>query len=164
MYRRNPILQSGLVLLVLLTFLVQWAPEAHAWEREAHSVLAERRAKLIAEAGGPVVIFGYTGHEEANPSYVFLQEENFYYLTGHNEEGAALLLVPESAAQKGWSGPREILYLPPRDLAGEKGNGPRVGSVSPGIQEKTGFARVETFAKLRDALAALAKNYPEIYT
>jgi Xaa-Pro aminopeptidase len=39
-----------------------------------------------------------------------------------------------------------------------------MGPDDPGIQEKTGFARVETFAKLRDTLAALAKNYPEIYT
>jgi Xaa-Pro aminopeptidase len=164
MYRRNPILQSGLVLLVLLTFLVQWAPEAHAWEREPNSVFAERRAKLIAEAGGPVVIFGYTGHEEANPSYVFLQEENFYYLTGHHEEGAALLLVPEAAEQKGWTGPREILYLPPRDLAEEKWNGPRMSPDDPGIRQKTGFADVEPFAKLRETLASLAKNFPEIYT
>jgi Xaa-Pro aminopeptidase len=111
-----------------------------------------------------VVVFGYTGHEEANPSYVFMQEENFYYLTGHNEEGAALLLMPESAEQKGWSGAREVLYLPARDLAEEKWNGPRIGPDDPGIQARTGFARVETFAKLRDQLSALAKNYPEIYT
>ena len=110
------------------------------------------------------MLFGYTGHEEANPSYVFLQEQNFYYLTGHDEEGAALLLVPESAAQKDWTGPREILYLPPRDLAQERWNGPRMGPEDPGIQEKTGFARVETFAKLHDTLASLSKNYPEIYT
>ena len=135
-----------------------------AWEREPNSVFAERRAKLIAAVNAPIVLFGYTGHEEANPSYVFMQEENFYYLTGHNEEGAALLLVPESAAQKGWTGPREILYLPPRDLAEEKWNGPRMGPDDPGIKEKTGFADVETFAKLHDTLAALAKDFPEIYT
>jgi Xaa-Pro aminopeptidase len=127
-------------------------------------MFAERRTKLIAAINAPVVLFGYTGHEEANPSYVFMQEENFYYLTGHNEEGAALLLVPESAAEKGWSGAREILYLPPRDMAEERWNGPRMGPDDPGIQEKTGFARVENFTKLHDALVALAKNYPDIYT
>jgi Xaa-Pro aminopeptidase len=141
-----------------------FAPLLGAWEREPLSVFAERRAKLEAAVNAPVVLFGYTGHEEANPSYVFMQEESFYYLTGHNEEGAALLLVPESASEKGWSGPREILYLPPRDPAQEKWNGPRMGPDDPGIQEKTGFARVETFAKLRDAILSLAKNYPDIYT
>jgi Xaa-Pro aminopeptidase len=149
---------------ILLLLLACVAPMLRAWEREPLSVFAERRAKLIAAINAPVVLFGYTGHEEANPSYVFLQEQNFYYLTGHDEEGAALLLVPESAAQKDWTGPREILYLPPRDLAQERWNGPRMGPEDPGIREKTGFARVEEFAKLHDTLAALAKNYPEIYT
>jgi len=159
--KRRSSIRCGVFALLLVAAL---APILRAWEREPLSVFAERRARLVAAVNAPVVLFGYTGHEEANPSYVFMQEENFYYLTGHNEEGAALLLLPESAEQKGWSGAREILYLPPRDLAEERWNGLRLGPDDPGIQEKTGFARVETFAKLRDALAALAKNYPEIYT
>ncbi|MGD0910055.1 MAG: Xaa-Pro peptidase family protein [Candidatus Acidiferrales bacterium] len=160
MNRRKTILKTGV--LVLLSVCL--ASLARAWEREPNAVFAERRAKLMSAIDAPIVLFGYTGHEEANPSYVFMQEENFYYLTGHNEEGAALLLVPESAAQKGWTGPREILYLPPRDPAEEKWNGPRMGPDDPGIKEKTGFADVETFAKLHDAVAALAMNFPEIYT
>src|SRR5271168_275222 len=157
---RSSILR-GVIALLLVVCL---APLLRAWEREPNSVFAERRAKLEAAINAPIVIFGYTGHEEANPSYVFMQEENFYYLTGHNEEGAALLLMPESAAQKGWTGPREILYLPPRDPAEEKWNGPRIGPDDRGIKEKTGFADVETFAKLHDSVASLAINFPEIYT
>ena len=152
------------MLIFQMVLLASLAPPASAWEREPNSVFAERRAKVMAAVGAPVVIFGYTGHEEANPSYVFMQEENFYYLTGHNEEGAALLLVPESAAQKGWTGPREILYLPPRDLAEEKWNGPRLGPDDPGIKEKTGFAKVEIFTKLHETLANLSRDFPEIYT
>src|SRR5579859_6595047 len=151
MNRSKSILRGigGLLLVACL------APVLRAWEREPLGVFAERRAKLEAAINAPIVVFGYTGHEEANPSYVFLQEENFYYLTGHNEEGAALLLVPESAEQKGWSGPREILYLPPRDPAQEKWNGPRLGPDDPGIKEKTGFADVEVFSKLHETLANL---------
>jgi Xaa-Pro aminopeptidase len=164
MNRRSWILRSVLVLLTLACA----ASLVRAWEREPLSVFGERRAKLIAAVNAPVVLFGYTGHEEANPSYVFAQEENFYYLTGHNEEGAALLLVPESVdqkgAQKGWTGPREILYLPARDLSQEKWNGTRLGPDDPGIKEKTGFADVEPFTKLHDTLATLAKNFPDIYT
>src|ERR1700735_2472065 len=115
MNRRSAILRCGIA-FILLAWLVPLVPRALAWESEPNAAFAERRAKLIAAINAPVVLFGYTGHEEANPSYVFMQEENFYYLTGHNEEGAALLLIPETAAQKGWTGPREILYLPPRDL------------------------------------------------
>src|SRR6202158_3637723 len=160
MKRRSSILRGVFALLVLLVCL---APMLRGGEREPLSVFAERRAKLAAAVNAPVVLFGYTGHEEANPSYVFMQEENFYYLTGHNEEGAALLLVPESAVEKGWTGPREILYLPPRNPDEKKWNGPRMGPDDPGIKEKTGFATVETFEKLHDAVAALAKTFPEIY-
>ncbi len=160
MNRRIAILR-GVVALLLVACA---APMLRAWEREPLSVFAERRAKLVATLDAPVVLFGYTGHEEANPSYVFMQEENFYYLSGHNEEGAAMLLVPESAVQKGWTGPREILYLPPRNPEEERWNGPRMGPEDPGIQEKTGFASVQEFGKLRDTLAALSKNYPVIYT
>ncbi|HEX3371836.1 MAG TPA: Xaa-Pro peptidase family protein [Candidatus Acidoferrales bacterium] len=155
------LLTRSMCAILLAALLV---PMLRAWEREPVNVFAERRAKLEAALNAPVVLFGYTGHEESNPSYVFMQEENFYYLTGHNEEGAALLLVPESAQQKGWSGPREILYLPARNLAEEKWNGPRLGPDDPGIHEKTGFANVEDFSKLHDTLVALAKNSPEVYT
>jgi Xaa-Pro aminopeptidase len=160
MNRRSPILRGSLILFVLV-FL---APLVRAWEREPSSVFAERRAKLMAAINEPVVLFGYTGHEEANPSYVFMQEENFYYLTGHNEEGAALLLLPESATQKGWSGPREILYLPPRDLLQERWEGPRMGPDDPGIKEKTGFAAVESFTKLHETLANLDREFVEMFT
>jgi Xaa-Pro aminopeptidase len=164
MKNSNLRMRSALRLLILMSCIAALAPPALAWEREPTTVFAERRAKLMAAINAPIVLFGYTGHEESNPSYVFMQEENFYYLTGHNEEGAAMLLVPESALQKGWTGPREILYLPPRDLPQEKWNGPRIGPDDPGIREKTGFADVQTFAKLHDTLAGLAKNYPELYT
>src|ERR1700722_5565837 len=116
MKRRKPILR-GLIAVLLFASIT---PMLRAWEREPLSVFAARRARLIAAVNAPVVLFGYTGHEEANPSYVFMQEENFYYLTGNNEEGAALLLVPESAGEKSWTGPREILYLPPRNPAEER--------------------------------------------
>ena len=54
----------------------------------------------------PSSCFGYTGKENSSPSYVFNQEENFYYLTGHNEEGAALLIVPAERRRKRLEGPQ----------------------------------------------------------
>ena len=135
-----------------------------AREREANSVYAERRARLAAQLGSPVVLFGYTGKENSSPSYVFNQEENFYYLTGHNEEGAALLILPPDAAGKDWKGPREILFLPPRDPSEERWNGPRMGPADPGIAGQTGFAAVQPYPQLKARLAELAKSYHEIYT
>src|SRR2546425_11347363 len=73
-------------------------PPARAQERrdrEPNSVYADRRAKLAAQVDAPIVLFGFTGREESAQTYMFEQEENFYYLTGHNEEGAALLILPK---------------------------------------------------------------------
>ena len=148
----------------VLLALAMLAPLAAAREREPLEVYAARRAKLSAAVNAPIVLFGYTGLEEANPSYVFSQEENFYYLTGHNEEGAALLLMPASAAEKGWSGPREIFYLPPRNPQAENWNGPRLAPDDPKIQDKTGFVYAASFEKLRGTLAEVAKSFSEIYT
>src|SRR5262245_49739223 len=127
-------------------------------EREPNEVYAGRRARLIEQLKAPVVLFSYTGRENSAPSYIFNQEENFYYLTGHNEEGAALLLVPTGAAEAGSSPlPREILFLPPRNFTQERWNGPRIGPEDPGVEQKTGVASVEPFGNLKGRLAALAK-------
>ena len=60
-------------------------------EREPNSVYSERRQKLASTLDGPVVLLGYTGKEEEAQTYIFAQEDNFYYLTGQNEEEAALV-------------------------------------------------------------------------
>lgn len=144
--------------------LVLLAGPALARVREPNAVYAERRARLRAQVDGPIVLFGYTGKEDASPSYVFNQEENFYYLTGHNESGAALVLVPGSSETKAWKGPHEILFLPPHDPYHERWEGLRMGPDDPGVQEKTGFESVESFANLGGELDKLAKLFPYFYT
>ena len=150
-------------MLVVFIALCLGAPLV-AREREANSVYADRRARLVAELKGPVVLFGYTGRENSSPSYVFFQEPNFYYLTGHNEEGAAILLVPAESADKGWKGPHEILFLPPRNPEEEKWNGPRMSPGDPDLEQKTGFAAIEPFSNLKSSLADLVQSYHDIWT
>jgi Xaa-Pro aminopeptidase len=111
-----------------------------------------------------VVMFGFTGRETNLQDRTFFQENNFYYLTGHNEAGAALILLPEASAGKSVEGPHEILYLPPRDPASERWNGTRLGPADSGIAEKTGFAAVEPFAALHGELEKLGKVCPNFYT
>ncbi|MGO9640627.1 MAG: aminopeptidase P N-terminal domain-containing protein [Candidatus Acidiferrales bacterium] len=135
-----------------------------AREREPNSVYADRRAKLAAQLGAPVVVFGYTGKEESSAEYVFNQEPNFYYLTGHNEENATLVEVPAGASAKGWQGATDILFLPPRDPEQEKWNGPRMAPNDPDIRDRTGFADVEPSDALRDTLRKLQHIYPEMFT
>src|ERR1700724_1974861 len=93
---------------------------------------ADRRAQLAAQADSPIVLWGFSGREEVSQAYVFAQEENFYYLTGHNEEGAGLIIFPapkrhiaspaaagspNAAHDDAASAPREIFFLPAKDPA-----------------------------------------------
>ena len=142
-------------------------PAQERREREPNSVYAERRAKIAAETDGPVILWGLTGREESAQTYIFHQEDCFYYLTGHNEEGAGLIFLPAAkngSTKDNWTGPREILFLPPKDPVKEKWNGVRMSPSDPGIQSRTGFATVESFPEMRATVEKLAKLYPTIYT
>jgi len=172
----------------LVILALACALPALARQREPNGAYADRRAKLLAQVDGPVVLFGYTGKENDSPSYVFNQEENFYYLTGHNEAGAALLLIPAAPNGKGSNGPpagrsarsperlrrvgdpsagegpREILFLPPRDRGRERWDGPRVGPTDADVEERTGFAEVKAFSDLRTELERVGKVFTSVYT
>lgn len=131
-------------------------------EREPNDVYAARRAKIAAQVEGPVVLWGLTGREEFSQAYIFAQEDNFYYLTGHNEEGAGLIILPKlkDGQRDGWDGPREVLYLPAKDPQKEKWNGPRMSPSDADISGTTGFASLQPFGEMRAAIEKLAKAYP----
>ncbi len=150
--------------LALVAIATLTAGVATARFRELSEEYAARRAELISKIDGPTVIFGYTGHEDLSEFAVFFQEKNFYYLTGDDEPGGAVLLIPDPPAGKSLEGPREILYLLPRNYAQEHWEGPKMGPDDPGIAGKTGFASVQPFANLRAKLEDLAKIYPAFYT
>jgi Xaa-Pro aminopeptidase len=168
---RRLFLQSacGTVILLVLASL----PFAHSAdaqqrrEREPNSVYAQRRAKLAATADAPIILTGLNGREEDSQAYVFAQEANFYYLTGHNEEEAGLILLPpaDSKGKKDdFQGPREIFFLPAKNPAKERWNGVRMSPSDPGIQARTGFADVRPFSEMRATIERLAKFYPAFYT
>jgi Xaa-Pro aminopeptidase len=157
------------------------APQANAQqrrEREPNIIYAERRAQLAAQADGPIILWAFTGREEVSQANVFAQEENFYYLTGHNEEGAGLIIFPapkhdnaspaaagsSTATREEASRPREIFFLPTKDPAKEKWNGLRMSPTDPDISARTGFATVKPFAEMRAEVEKLAKIYPAVYT
>jgi Xaa-Pro aminopeptidase len=161
------------VLLLAIFVSICSVPPAQAQqrrEREANSAYAARRAKLAAQIDAPILLWGFAGREESSQAYVFAQEDNFYYLTGHNEEGAGLIIMPAlrsgggAAPVTSWDGPQEILFLPPKNAAKEKWNGLRMSPSDPGIQARTGFASVLPFPEMRATLEKLAKLYPTIYT
>jgi Xaa-Pro aminopeptidase len=171
-WSRGLLILSG-TLVASLPFLICAEPEAAAQqrrEREPNSVYAERRAKLSSHVDGPIILWGFTGREESSQAYVFAQEESFYYLTGHNEEGAGLIIVPELRSGGGtvavtvWDGPQEMLFLPVKDPAKEKWNGVRMSPSDPGIEARTGFSAVKPFKEMRATIEKLADLCASFYT
>jgi len=79
-----------------------------------------RRAALRSKLDGPLVLFGYTSKQDPSEVGIFFQEPNFYYLSGHDEADAALMILPDAPAGQTGNGPHEILYLPARYLQLEK--------------------------------------------
>ncbi len=162
-------LRAGLRCLMVLIPLLLASTSVSAQqrrEREPNSVYEQRRAQLAAQVDGPIVLWGFTGREESSQSYVFAQEDNFYYLTGHNEEGAGLILLPalKTGASDKWTGPREILFLPSKNPEKERWNGVRLSPADPDIQARTGFAAVKPFEEMRATVEKLAKDFPDFYT
>jgi Xaa-Pro aminopeptidase len=166
------LLRLGLVVSALALTVTAFETRAQQRrEREPNSAYAERRAKLAAEVDAPIVLWGLTGREEFSEAYVFAQEENFYYLTGHNEEGAAIVVWPsgklatgEAAAAGNGDVGSGTLFLPAKDAAKEKWNGVRMSPSDPGIEARTGFSEVKPFSELRATVERLAKTYPHFYT
>src|SRR6266853_5496750 len=158
------------ILLILVPLAVCLAAfPARAQERrdrEPNSVFADRRAKLAVQIESPIILWGLTGREESSQTYIFEQEENFYYLTGHNEEGAGLIILPaaKSSTTDPASGPREIFYLPAKNPLKEKWNGVRMSPAEPGIEARTGFVAVKPFPDMRAEVENLAKTYPSFCT
>lgn len=166
--RSRGVVNSGaraLVGLLCLAALATGVKAQERREREPHSVYAERRAKLAAHIDGPIVLWGFTGREEISESYVFAQEENFYYLTGHNEEGAGLIILPAGPKGEVPNVAREILFLPAKNPQKEKWNGMRMSPSDPDIEARTGFASVKPFESgFRALVENLAKIFPGLCT
>lgn len=155
-----------LLAVLVIVACTGWAAAQQRREREPNSTYAARRAKLSANIDGPIILLGFTGKEEESQTYIFAQEENFYYLTGHNEEESALILLPSEghkARNDDWPS-REMFFLPAKDARKEKWNGARMVSTDPGIEMRTGFSVVKPFPELRATVERLARVYSTFYT
>src|SRR5579872_3703219 len=118
-----------------------------------------RRADLRKSLpDGVTVLFGRTEDREEDLRTGFFQESNFYYLTGWQEPGAILLLapLPEDSKAPPYAArarlPREILFLPERDLDQEKWTGPKLAPGDPNARELTGFDTVVPAEKFESEL------------
>jgi Xaa-Pro aminopeptidase len=118
---------------------------ANATERQPNADYHARRAALAKSLdGGALILFAPTEAEGPNNLYGFRQEDNFYYLTGWGEPGAALLINSNPYM--------EILFLAEHNVTQEKWTGPKLGPEDPQAGQKTGFDKVESLDKMHDEL------------
>src|SRR6185436_14159202 len=121
------------------------------FERQPNADYRVRRDKLAAKLnGGVAVLFAAMEGERG-----FRQDNDFYYLTGWTEPGAALVI----------SDKKQILYLPGQNVSQEKWTGPKLTAESPDIDKITGFDTVHALDLLRnDLVSILPASMVTIYT
>ena len=141
---------------ILLFLLLFFGICASATDRQSN---ADYRARRVALANAmhvaTLVLFAPTEPEGPNDLYGFRQEDNFYYLTGWAEPGAAVLISSASQDSTSTPNPRgytEILFLPTRNAIQEKWTGPKLGPDDPKAAQITGFDKVESLDKIHDEL------------
>ncbi len=157
--------------LMGLALALAGATLAPALEREPWPVFAERRAKLLEKlSDGVTVLFAYTELEGSSLRSSFRQENNFYYLTGWNQPGAILMLIPmvkqANSPVRGEVNamPRQILYLPARNPKQEQWTGPKIGPYDEGVAEKTGFQTVRGAELFEADLSKAVTGFGKLYT
>jgi Xaa-Pro aminopeptidase len=154
-----------LFVVVLLTLL---APLCWSLDRQPNSDYRARRQALASKAsGGVVLLFAPNEAEGPNDLYGYRPDDNFFYLTGWSEPGAALVItaateVKDNLPARPYS---EILFLPSRNYSQEKWTGPKLGPENPDAARITGFDKVEVLDNLRSELVTLlTKPRSAVYT
>jgi Xaa-Pro aminopeptidase len=143
-------MRSKMALCVLL-MAVQ---AAYAFDSVPMAEYRQRRVKLAAELhGGSALIVA--AHEPLMEYQDYRQDEDFFYLTGSNEPGGALIVIgdgPATTTRLGTVVPahsyREILFLPMRDPVREKYTGPKTDAATPGARELLGVDEVMPLSAL----------------
>ena len=129
-------------------------PFACSLEKQPASVYHARRVALGARLRGGVAVL-FAAEEPQLDFMPYRQDSDFYYLTGWNEPGAALLIVgdaPQAPAPRAY---KEILFLPTRDLHMEKYTGAKLDASSPGVAEAAGVDSVQAMTDLPAVLNRL---------
>ena len=84
-----------------------------------------RRQKLMEQVKDGVVVILGNVEEDAGVEARYRQNNWMAYLTGVRTPEAAVMLVPAGLPSEG--GAKEIIFIPPRDLAGERWTGVQLG-------------------------------------
>ncbi len=135
------------LLLVFCLFIqLSWA-----LDRQPNADYHARRQALASKIkNGVVLLFAPNEAEGPNDLYGYRPDDNFFYLSGWPEPGAALLIAasPEHPYT-------EILFLPDHNPSQEKWTGPKLGPEDTESARITGFDRIAALDNLRSELVRL---------
>ena len=150
--------------LLITIFLL--AQLTFALDRQPNADYHMRRQALASRANSVVLVFAPTEAEGPNDLYGFRQDDNFFYLSGWAQPGAALLIAPAAEGKDSPARPyTEILFLPAHNRVQEKWTGPKLGPDDAGAAQATGFDRVEPIDNLRAELVRLlSEGKSTVYT
>jgi Xaa-Pro aminopeptidase len=129
-------------------------PALYALDKQPASTYHARRVALTATLQGGVAVL-FAAEESALDFMPYRQDSDFYYLTGWNEPGAALMIVadaPQAATPRTY---KEILFLPARNLRMEKYTGVKMDAATAGVEQAAGVDHVEPMTELPAELSRL---------
>lgn len=150
----NSGMKSLKILVCVLVLAAGAGAAVHALEKQPASAYHARRVALAAKLHGGVAVL-FAGEEPVLDFDPYRQDSDFYYLTGWNEPGAALVVIADAADAKPARSYKEILFLPTRDLRLEKYTGIKLDAVSPGVERATGVDHVQAMTELPAVLNRL---------
>ena len=148
-------------LSILLCWGLCFTASSTALDKQPGADYRARRVQLSKLLdGGVVVMFGAVEPEGSEAIYGFRQDNDFFYLTGWNESGAAVVIAPaveadsdKSTAARAYT---EILFLPARSREKELWRGPKLGPEEARAAEISGFDQVAPLEQMPDRLRKLA--------
>ena len=130
------------------------APLGIALEKQPAAAYRARRVALAQKLeNGAAIIFA--GEEPVLDFSPYRQDEDFYYLTGWNEPGAALLILADAATSSPARTYHETLFLPSRNLRMEKYTGEKLDATNPHAEHIAGVDEVASMADLSTRLNIL---------
>jgi Xaa-Pro aminopeptidase len=110
-------------------------------------VYRRRRQKLMERVGGGAILVAQEAKWEGARSGM-----DYYYLTGIDEDGGRLLLLPDAPVFK------EVLYLATRDVEAERWEGERA-PLSRALEVSTGIAKLRRVSGIHGGLVSACTKY-----
>jgi Xaa-Pro aminopeptidase len=150
-------LRTVIATVFTVCLLPLFVGSAHALDRQSNADYHTRRLALADKLNGGAAIL-FAAEEPLLDFMPYRQDEDFYYLTGWNEPGAALLIEAPVAAQGTHpSRPyREVMFLPTRNLRMELYTGAKLDAAAPNAPQVTGIDEVKPMSDLAVILNQLA--------